>query len=310
MSFLVDKIIFVQYFHNGDLFSSKEYVRQITQELNGVSFEYWHFNHEKVLRDLQLPIGNLPSTLGKNGKRMPITFIKDNKFFINTWIESFYRYNVQLPIEHLHGINHYKLSAQWEYIFNLLNKFYGTNLKIKKLDEYVPDIDFSFFHTDNINLEKGNRKRILISNGEVKSNQSFSGNMNHIVVKVAKQFPDIDFFCTSKFFTDLSNVYFTDDVIPDTQEYYPSYSDWSRKKCDLNEISYFSQSCDVIIGRNSGPFIFCLTKNNVFNPDKTFITFNKFQDDSLLRDINHQCKYIWSNDYKEENMINLISKYL
>jgi hypothetical protein len=304
----MNNISFFQYFHNGDLFSSKEYVRQIVQEMDNTNFQYYHFNHEKVLRDLKIPLAGDPSFLGKNGKTLPVVFQRNNTLYINTWIEAFNRNNINVGIEKVHGINHYRLRAYWQYIFNILNTNYKTNLKLKPIDEYVADIDFTFFDTDKIKINH-NLKNILVANGEVKSRQSYDGNMNNVVVELSTIFPNHIFFCTSKFITDRPNILFTDDVIADNTRQLSTVS-WSRPTCDLNEISYVSQQCNLIIGRNSGPFIFCLTKNNVFDSSKTFISFNKFQDDSLLRDVNHKCQYIWSNEYDEENMIALIKSYI
>lgn len=307
----MNSISFFQYFHNGDLFSSKEYVRQIIQETDSFSFKYYHFNHEKVLRDLKIPAAGDPSFLGKNGKSMPVIFFKDDSLFINTWIEAPVRNNINLKIEKVHGINHYRLRAYWKYIFDILNVNYKTNLVLKPVEHYVADIDFSCFDIDSIKILPTDKKRVLVSNGEVKSNQSFAGTMNNLVVLLASKFPNCEFYCTHKFITTYSNIVFTDDILPtDKADLRMSLVSWANTKCDLNEISYFSQFCDLIIGRNSGPFIFCLTKNNVFNPNKTFISFNKFQDDSLLRSVNHSCKYIWSNNYDTNHMIELIGSQL
>jgi hypothetical protein len=304
-------ICFFQYFHNGDLFSSKEYIRQIVQETDCFNFKYYHFNHEKVLRDLKIPPAGDPSFLGKNGKSMPVTFYKDGSLFINTWIEAPVRNRLPLNIEKIHGINHYRLRAYWKYIFDMLNSIYKTNLILKPVEEYVADIDFSCFNVADIDLKPTTKKRVLVSNGEVKSNQSFAGTMDNLVVLLALKFPNCEFYCTHKFITTHSNIFFTDDILPtEKEDLRLSLVSWARTKCDLNEISYFSQSCDIIIGRNSGPFIFCLTKKNVFDPTKTFISFNKFQDDSLLRGVNHSCKYIWSNNYDKNNMVNLVSSFI
>jgi hypothetical protein len=304
-------LCFFQYFHNGDLFSSKEYVRQIIQETDCFNFKYYHFNHEKVLRDLKIPAAGDPLFLGKNGKSIPVIFFNNSSLFINTWIEAPVRNNINLNIEKIHGINHYRLRAYWKYIFDILNTSFNTKLSLKPVEQYVADIDFTYFDVNNIDLRLTNKKRVLVSNGEVKSNQSFAGTMDNLVVLLALKFPNCEFYCTHKFITTHSNIFFTDDILPtDKENLKMNLVSWTRTNCDLNEISYFSQSCDIIIGRNSGPFIFCLTKNNVFDSSKTFISFNKFQDDSLLRGVNHLCKYIWSNNYDKNNMVDLISSYL
>ena len=83
-------------------------------------------------------------------------------------------------------------------------------------------------------------------------------------------------------------------------------SPWSRPICDLNEISYLSNYCDLIVGKNSGPFVYTLTKENFKNSNITFISFNKVEDDSLFWNLNSSCKYVWSNNYNENNIIRII----
>ena len=58
------------------------------------------------------------------------------------------------------------------------------------------------------------------------------------------------------------NISYTSDIIGTKQE------------PDLQEISYLSTLVDVIIGKNSGPYVFCETYDNYMDKDKTFVSFN------------------------------------
>jgi hypothetical protein len=48
-----------------------------------------------------------------------------------------------------------------------------------------------------------------------------------------------------------------------------------QEGCDLNEISYLSTFCNMIIGRGSGPQTFSITKRNLNDPDKIFVFLTK-----------------------------------
>jgi hypothetical protein len=69
-----------------------------------------------------------------------------------------------------------------------------------------------------------------------------------------------------------------------------------------------SNFCNLIVGKNSGPFVYTLTKENFKNSKTTFISLNKIEEDSLFWNLNSFCKYIWSNNYNENNIISIIEK--
>jgi hypothetical protein len=97
------------------------------------------------------------------------------------------------------------------------------------------------------------------------------------------------------------NIIFTDELI--LAEYDTTVlNSWNKKRCDLNEISYLSKFCDIIVGKNSGPYIYCMTEENINDPNKTIIVFNKRSLDSLLAEINHKAKYVYQKiDHKTFN---------
>jgi hypothetical protein len=216
----------------------------------------------------------------------------------------------------------------------MINNQFGTDLELKNEKEfYLPTIDYTRFGITNVNeyLEKNKNKKIILCNGETKSGQSFNPNMKEQLEEVAEEFPNIHFICTDKFATDAKNILFTDDVIADT-EVYDQRAPWEDRainNCDLPEIGYLSSKCDAIVGKNSGPFVFCETKENYMNPDKKFLSFNSswgnaFHSDlpgtteSMSYNIDYKCQYKivmvgWSDDKKQkldENVLNERDKKL
>jgi hypothetical protein len=301
-------LTFFQYFHNGDLFSSKEYVRQIKNELKNFKIDYLHYGHEDVLKDLGVPLVGTPDILGYKSKRAPEFIETDNRLFINTWNSVFYKNNPSIKEKVGTGINPEKLHIQWEGIFKKINSKFNVNLLLKEKTEYTPHINFSFFNTSIIDnyLKSYIGPAVLICNGEVHSGQSFSGTMTDIIKTLSNNNPTVTFFCTTKIPLDLPNVKYTDDLFSVES----TSNNWVRLNCDLNEISYLSQHCKVIVGRNSGPFVFSLTRSNIHDQSKIFISFNKLKNDSLEKGLTHSSKYIWSNNYNFNNIITIIQEQI
>ena len=259
-------IYFFQHYHNGDLFVTKEFIRQIVEEL-GVEFNfgYYHNNHPKTLLDLNIPIIGNTESFGEDGLSFP-RFIEpdDNTLFINTHYLVYGRSEFESLFNPV-GINHDALRQMWSYIFKKINQKFNTTLQLKDKEYYIGKIDFSYFDISTVDLflKKRQTKKILVSNGKPMSKQSFKDNMNHVIMELAREYQDWDFICTEKFITSQSNIVFTDDIIKEKSKRIENLPEWCKPTCDLNEISYLSQYCKIIIGKNSGPFIYCITKNNL-----------------------------------------------
>lgn len=246
------------------------------------TFEYWHFNHPKVNLDLQIPLVNTPHNLDKNAH-----YIWEGEVVgINTWI------GVWDDIFNKHqGVNMQSLYESWG---NIFDKF---DLKLREDPEsYLPRIDYSFFNLKNIDKYVSvPRKRILFCNGKPMSGQSFDSDMGDIINSFAEKNPDIDFICTQKFATKALNVLFTDDIINDRQEFFtgikPYWFDKPMNICDLNEISYLSTKCDAIVGKNSGPFVFCETYDNLKDESKVIVSFCKGPKESMSNGVDVKARY-------------------
>jgi len=120
-------------------------------------------------------------------------------------------------------------------------------------------------------------------------------------------------------FGDISLLSGTDIIIyakdlPYNLELYPkmcAYSGWYvlyKNNFDLNEISYLSTFCDVIIGRGSGPYCFSHVKKNIFNENKTYISVCSDKNNGVI--YQGKATNIWSNNYNQNEIIKLIKKEL
>jgi hypothetical protein len=201
------KIIFFNHYHRGDLLTHKEFIRQIKTELDGVEYEYMHFNHPKLTRDLDVPLTGDPTNLDP---KTPF-YQEEEALYINTWIGCFW----DIFCEH-GGINMNSLWHQWDKILNTINGHFDTEIALRTDKEtYLPKIDFTKFDVSSIDayLKENTNKKILICNGPPKSGQSFSDNMQDFINLAAEEYPTIDFICTTKFNTTLDNVVFTDNII-------------------------------------------------------------------------------------------------
>ena len=306
------KIVFFNHYHRGDLLTHKEFIRQIKKELPNFELEYLHFNHPKLTRDLDIPKVGTPSNLNP---KEPF-YREDDTLFVNTWIGCHWDLFCQYG-----GINMDSLWNSWQIIFNVINEQFDLSLILKEEKEfYLPSIDYSRFGIANIDSyldSSKDKKKIILCNGPTKSGQSFNPNMKEQLEKVAPLYKDIHFICTDKFKTDVENILFTDDIIADTEvsENPAPWEDRSINTCDMPEIGYLSTQCEGIVGKNSGPFIFCETKENYMNADKKFLSFNSSwgnafhsnlpgTTESMSYNIDYKCQYKivmvgWSDDGKE-----------
>lgn len=266
------KIIFFNHYHRGDIFTHRQFIKHLQSQLPEIEFEYLHFNHPKLTRDLNIPLVGSPEQLNQNTK---FYFNEDKScFYVNTWIGCDDKY----MREHS-GLNMHAMYNQWDEIYSTISKLLNKEISLYPVKEqYLPTIDYQYFNLTNIDSyvkENLNKKRILICNGSPKSGQSFAYDMTEFINYMALKHNDVDIICTQKINKTLPNILFTDDLIGDT-ETVDKRAPWEDKEnniCDLLEISYLSEFCDVIVGKNSGPSAFCETFTNYMNPNKHIILY-------------------------------------
>jgi hypothetical protein len=285
------EICFFNHHHNGDLISSKSFIVEIMSNIN-TKYYYRHYMNEKVLSDLNLEYVGYPTHF------MSDKIIEDeNIVYVNTWIGSYFEHDEFRDDLSLLGI--YNMFGK---VYNSLNQIFNTSLKLSDPINYFPKVDYSKFDLFNIHsyLQQDPKIKILFCNGKTLSGQcTYTGDMKEIIEKEAQKHPDKTFITTKNIDSNIDNIKFTGDIID------------SINKCDLNEISYLSTFCNLIIGRNSGPHCFTIVDDNLKNKEKTFYSFSSYDKKICLpRDLDVKCNFIFDQYTNYQSLEKTISELI
>ena len=118
-------------------------------------------------------------------------------------------------------------------------------------------------------------------------------SFDDIIENLSNEYKEINFLVTNDSLISNDNVFYTKNII--------------GLEKDLFEISYLSTFCDVIIGRSSGPHSFSYIKDNFFNKKKINISICSFEyDGRWFYEVD--CNNIWTDNYDEKYVLNLIKK--
>jgi len=277
----MNEIVLYNHFHNGDIF----YSRMITQALS---------KHYVINFYHKLPPVLFEDTPEINEKSQNIDLIfnmhnsNPESGFVNTWIG---QYNMKY-------VHKYNCSFRSNYI--LLTDICDTlGIKTPTEEEVLPVVNYkNISNIDNIvkivdDLTSKYQKLIFVSTGPVHSVQSYNFDFTPIIRHLSSLYNDYCFIVT----TDMENL--NENVINGNKI--------TQTTPDLLQLSYISTKCDVIIGRSSGPFCFTHVKENLLNPNKTFISFARTLDEGMWYD-KSIAKQIWSNNYDNNNIIKNITE--
>ena len=284
------KIRFFNHWHTGDVFHAKGYLQDLKRQLPTAEFWYAHPNHAKIMQDAASfqHISQLPE-LVQNQK-----FAFGEYIDINTWIGA-YGWEV-MP----RGEDH----ANWPSIHRMFINIYGVleqhgcPVKLDPFNPlaYVPTTDFSKYEIARGNqfLDKTEgQQRMLICNGLVRSKQSQLGDLSVCIETLAKEFPERVFICTSKFESTLPNIHFTDDIFGITN--------------DVNEIVYLSTHSDIIVGKNSGPYMYTHIQDNFFSPETTFVSLSHRPSDAYPCHLQWEgCRYLHHSSDDEQRITDIL----
>jgi hypothetical protein len=251
-------VLFYNDFHNGDVHMSRNYVVDLMNLFGDCDYYYFHKNNQRLLLDIE----NLKTT-----NEMLCADIS-----INTWIGQFHYKN--MDFSELAQKNSVFLGCNFAHYYAVMCQVYselGFGNKIKSIEAYVPEINYSKFYTKKIDsfFSENSSFSVLVCNNQIMSGQAPEVDFDSIVEELANKYKFVNFIMTnfSENKVDKSNVYYSTNII-NSQE----------KINDLNEISYISTRCQIILGRSSGPYSFSLVKQNTY--DKTFVCICYFQKDS------------------------------
>lgn len=255
------KVVFFNHWHNGDVHVSRGIVRQIMnkvfQQDPSIEFYYTHRNASDLLLDI--PDLKFDANLINNINPHDNIIIQDDTVYINTWYDQQHQkyarqYGI-LTIDALYAALDESCKKVWS--FSLQN--ISTNVK-----DFFPVIDYSKFYIEKVEcwLHQNRGIKVLVENGNGNSNQAYNFPLIPIIINIAKKNPNITFILSQKEDINLpNNVLFTSDII-------------QKFGNDLNEISFLSTHCDMIIGKASGVFSFTITRDNLFERKVKLLCFS------------------------------------
>jgi hypothetical protein len=297
------KVVFYNFFHNGDIHVSRGIVKQIINKVHqldpSIEFVYSHKNDPTLLADIA-NLGYDREALNHVNPHDGVV-VRGDTAYINTWYDQ----------------QHQKYARQWgvltiDTLYIILNEackqLWGFTLPqcSEHLVDFFPSIDYSKFYIENAKLwvEQQAGKKVLVENGQALSKQAHNFDMTSIVVKLAYMHPEITFILSQK-----------EDVLSPLNAVYTTDVIQKPVGSDLNEISYLSTHCDMIIGRSSGVFSFSMVKENMFERDIKLLSFShsmskqrKFWLGSLFTDrIDYSSQLSVSNEFNVDKVLEIIN---
>ena len=283
---------FFNWYGNGDILNSKEYVRELAIKLlaEGIAEKVWylHPKSHKILWDMDA-IEQGPIT-EKCDNSLPFVEHGDDVYF-NTWIGRDGRY--VLPGIVCTDIMNFKM-------FNDQLRAMGLSVQLSQpIIDYVPQIDFEQMDIRyKLRINRffqimSDRKVMLICNGDVHSNQATNFDFGPIIEALCERHSDEVFVATTEFAPskEYDNLFFTSQLIQTDEGF------------DLNEIAYLSNGIDLTVGRASGPSVFAQHKENILDPTKKFLVFSNHPDCvTFLKGARGEAKFFWSGETATERV--------
>lgn len=270
---MIEKLVFFNTWHFGDVHSSKEFVKSVAKQLGDRSIEIVYVNN---LDERTMNISSCKHDIFSNYQNIianPISYYDEHSktFYWNTWIghhdlDRKHNYLLQIPM--------------WKSIAEIF--YQATGIQITFDDDplnYISEIEEdSVFKFD---IPEG--RNVLVCNSPALSNQTIAGNLVDFVDMASNEYKDLNFICTDMNGLQKPNIFFTDEI--------------TNKKttgCDLLEIGYLAQFCEMIITKSSGPGTFATNKKTLMDKNKTFIGLTLFETDLPWYGLNILAKTRWT----------------
>lgn len=279
---MINRIVFFNHFHVGDVFFSKAYLDKIIKQLPDIEFFYVHPYNQRLVHDLNINT-DVSKLMLDTGPISSQRFVQlDQCLLVNTWIGAYL--DLVLPGE-LHG-NYLSLRKMFKIIEQELVTRLNRTLEIVTENQFevIPVTDWSRYNItpiDQFCIDHQSQNKHLFCNGFVRADQCRLGSMKNIIETLAEMLPNDIFICTEKFNTTISRIYFTDDI--------------TKTSADVNEIAYLSTRCQTIIGKNSGPYMYCHVRENFFDSNRVFVSCSYRASDSYPAHLKgFDCYYLQS----------------
>lgn len=267
------KLVFYNHYGNGDLFESREFVRDWMRLAGVKRAEYAHRRLPGFFADLP-EITSVDVTPEMN-MRAAVTWADGGKtLLVNTWVGRDGRYVVNpgigCVIEEIHRMhNDQLLEARLPAL-------------PRTMAEYLPTIDYTRIKLGRIPefvAEHYGEKLVLLCNGPTGSGQASNFDMVPMVDYLPQQ-KGVHYIFTQKGISreggegsegpkGREDVSWTDDLTGRAR----SVQRGEEPESDLNAISYLSRFCAVIAGRCSGAQMPCQVLENWMDSTKTLVCF-------------------------------------
>ncbi len=258
------------HYHYGDIFYSRTIINPLIK--NGFTVNFYHNLNFGILEDVE------------NCNEYSRTHIPNDS--LNTWLGQ----NGALDE------NGCSFAAHKNLALKILAQYGVTDITEEEL---LPEIFYDNLSgkekIHNLLSITNNRKLVLICNGEVNSGQSDNIDFFTLINNLSDKYPQFLFITTTPTNILKENVIFI--------------GEYTRKLPDLLLIGYLSTFCDIIIGRASGPVCYTHTKQNLMNPNKTYISFTVREHEGKWY-CRSKAKQIWSNSTNNDILINIVTNEL
>lgn len=251
------KVVFFNYYHNGDIHLSRGFIKKIIEKVKQISpdttFYYAHKNSPDLLADIEIAFD--PTGLSIIGNDHANLVVRGDTIYINTWYAQ----------QHFKYMNVYGISMDTLYMAlnDSCKAIWGFSLEDISKDPSVffPSIDYTKYQITEAHkwLNNHPEKKIFVSNGNTLSGQAHNFAMTPILIDIAQKHTDKTFILSNKENINVpSNIFWSSDII-------------RKAGCDLNENGFLTEHCDLIVGRSSGAFTFSQTQNNFFKRNTSFL---------------------------------------
>lgn len=284
---MYDRVIFYNHFGAGDIYESREFVKEWMTIVPAREYFYSHGKNPRILLDMpELQFKEI--TVHMNPMKAVWDDLNGN-LYVNTWIGrdgSYVLPGIGCTVEGLHRMHN-----------DMLKSCDFGELKNSPV-AYIPRIDYDVYPVEKALEFVMNEKRdlIYIDNGLVQSNQAQNFEFNPIVERIAKNCSDKAFLVTQKFTSEQTNIFFTSDYT-------------GGVGFDLNEVSFMSLFCRVLIGRNSGPHVYTQNWQNVHDGSKKLLSFTYHQQgSSFVVNTDVEIHKFWSAATEKNEVIKVIER--
>jgi hypothetical protein len=250
---MFDKIIFYNSFGAGDVYESREFIKEWMRIIPDKKYYYAHGKNPKIIRDIP-EVTSIEVTSIMDSMRD--SFELDGTLYVNTWIGRDGKYvlsGIGCTVEELYRMHN-----------DILRRIGLPKLSGVPVD-YIPRIDYKFYpDISNVTdfMMADERDKILIDNGVVQSNQAQNFDFNPIITRLSGAYPDKLFITVQKLpYGDFGNVISAAEIIKNSDGF------------DLIELAYLSHFCSCLIGRNSGPHVHTQNYANCMDEKKKLASF-------------------------------------